>query len=180
MPVTEPDAPRVGRDEAWFGELYRTWHGDVQRYARRRVPSHEVDDVVSEVFSIAWRRRDEVDEIGRLWLLGTAHHRVQHERRSGARRRRLLDTVAPLPPVAPASAEVVDVLAALQRLSPADREVLTLVAWEDLTSEEVAAVLGCTVVAARVRLHRARRRLAVLLDRPLPARVPRSLAGETT
>ena len=35
-----------------------------------------------------------------------------------------------------------------------------LVAWEGLTPCEAAVVLGCTSTAARLRLHRARNRLA--------------------
>ena len=35
--------------------------------------------------------------------------------------------------------------------------------WEDLSAKEIAQVLGCSVSAASVRLHRARRRIKVLL-----------------
>jgi len=47
---------------------------------------------------------------------------------------------------------------ALCSLSEPDRELLLLVAWEGLTSAEAAEVLGISKVAARSRLHRARRR----------------------
>lgn len=53
--------------------------------------------------------------------------------------------------------------AALASLSERDQEVLRLVAWDGLTPAQVAVVLGCTPVAARTRLHRARGRLAVRL-----------------
>lgn len=155
--------PRAERDELWFAALYRGRHGDVLGYARRRVPAHEADDVVAEVFTTAWRRRHEVDDIGRVWLLAAAHHHVQHAARSGARRERVR-SAAPSPGVAHgASDAVLDVVAALGRLSSADREVLTLVAWEELTPAEVAAVLGSSAATVRVRLFRARRRLAALL-----------------
>jgi DNA-directed RNA polymerase specialized sigma24 family protein len=42
--------------------------------------------------------------------------------------------------------------------SRSDRELLLLVAWEGLTPAEAAAVLGISQVAARTRLHRARKR----------------------
>jgi RNA polymerase sigma-70 factor (ECF subfamily) len=45
-----------------------------------------------------------------------------------------------------------------------DREVLTLAAWEGLDAGEIATVMGCSRNAARIRLHRARRRLARELD----------------
>jgi RNA polymerase sigma-70 factor (ECF subfamily) len=52
---------------------------------------------------------------------------------------------------------------ALATLGPADREILRLCGWEELTPEEIAAVLGISRIAARSRLHRARRRLRAAL-----------------
>lgn len=69
-------------------------------------------------------------------------------------------------------------LAALARLSPADREVLTLSAWYDLPADEAARALQCSSSAYRVRLFRARRRLAELLTRPASAGVIAFVAGE--
>ena len=59
-----------------------------------------------------------------------------------------------------------ELLAALARLGPRDREALLLAAWEGLQGAELAAALGCSAAAAKVRLHRARRRLAAELDGP--------------
>ncbi len=55
------------------------------------------------------------------------------------------------------------VMAALARLDEADRELITLVAWEGLDRDQIATMLGCSRATIRVRLHRARRRLARLL-----------------
>jgi RNA polymerase sigma-70 factor (ECF subfamily) len=55
--------------------------------------------------------------------------------------------------------------AAFAELSERDREVLRLVAWEGVPLRDVAAALGCSTVAARVRYHRAKSRLAAKLDR---------------
>lgn len=54
---------------------------------------------------------------------------------------------------------------ALARLSEADRELLLLIAWDDLSPAEAAAVLGIKPATARVRLLRARRRLTQALSR---------------
>ena len=40
-----------------------------------------------------------------------------------------------------------------------DRELLQLIGWEQLDQRSAAQVLGCSVGALKVRLHRARRRL---------------------
>jgi hypothetical protein len=62
-------------------------------------------------------------------------------------------------------------------LSVADQEVLRLAAWEQLDTPALAYVLECSEVAARVRLHRATRRLRLLMTVPArpdaaPAPVP--------
>ncbi|MDF2806481.1 MAG: polymerase subunit sigma-24 [Cellulosimicrobium sp.] len=64
----------------------------------------------------------------------------------------------------PPTGEVSDVERALARLGPDDQELLRLVAWEELARDEIALVLGISRAAVRVRLHRARRRLAEQLD----------------
>jgi RNA polymerase sigma-70 factor (ECF subfamily) len=53
---------------------------------------------------------------------------------------------------------------ALRALRPRDREVLILSAWDELGAAEAAEVLGCSPTAYRIRLHRARRRFAQVLD----------------
>jgi DNA-directed RNA polymerase specialized sigma24 family protein len=49
---------------------------------------------------------------------------------------------------------------ALASLSESDRELLLLLAWEGLSNEQAARVLEIGPRALRVRVHRARRRLA--------------------
>jgi RNA polymerase sigma-70 factor (ECF subfamily) len=57
---------------------------------------------------------------------------------------------------------------ALDGLAAADRELLLLVAWEGLTPAEAAAALGISPVAARSRLHRARKRAMKALQQSGP------------
>ena len=52
-----------------------------------------------------------------------------------------------------------DVVTALRTLPERDQLVLTLIAWEELSVAQIAEVVGSSVVATRVRIHRARRRL---------------------
>ncbi|MBB2925529.1 RNA polymerase sigma factor [Cellulomonas cellasea] len=153
-----------------FEELWRAHSGRVLLFAARHVGPHDAQEVVAEVFLVLWRRLDDApaaaDEV-LPWLLGVARHVMANQRRADNRRTRLgqdLETVARLAESAGASTaeEVVEreaVLTALGSLSVADRETLLLVAWDGLTAEQAAQVLGCTTTAFRVRLHRARRRL---------------------
>lgn len=53
---------------------------------------------------------------------------------------------------------------ALAQLPAKEREVLTLHAWEGLTSSEIASCLGIRPATARKRLERARRRMRTALE----------------
>lgn len=153
-------------DEQRFEALWAAHSRAVLRYAARRVPSGDVDDVVAETFVVAWRRLAQVPDPALPWLLGVARGVVSNTARSADRRTalhlRLAETgQTPAGTWADArlgagSAVMAD---ALQRLSAADRELLTLIAWDGLTSAEAASALGCSRATLAVRLHRARSRL---------------------
>ncbi|HUN79225.1 MAG TPA: RNA polymerase sigma factor [Solirubrobacteraceae bacterium] len=153
--------------------LYRTHGHDILAYALRRAPSPEdAADAVAETFLVAWRRLSEVpaEPQARLWLYGVAHRVMLNLHRAERRRNRLaerlgteLRTLA-TPPSPDDRARAL--LAALQTLAPEDRELLLLVGWEELSPAQAATVLGISAVAARVRLHRARRRLRRALSDP--------------
>lgn len=154
-------------DEARFRELFEATFGAVRRYVHHRGGSDgSVDDVVAETFLVAWRRLDDVPRDDPVpWLLAVARNVWRNERRGRRRRLALLGRV-PTPPPTPPPSEPVEgegvdgVLAALAGLDASDQEILRLVAWDGLTAAQVGTVLGCSPGAARVRLHRARRRLA--------------------
>src|ERR1700733_4310110 len=63
--------------------------------------------------------------------------------------------------------------AACRALPAADRELLALSSWEGLDPGQIAVVLGCSRNAARIRLHRARKRFAGQLASS-PAQSPQS------
>jgi RNA polymerase sigma factor (sigma-70 family) len=167
------DADRVGeRREESFTALYVEHYPAIYAYVHRRLVGlgAEVSDVVADVFSVAWRRLDNVPEApeDRLWLYAVARRCVARAHRSGWRRWRLR---ARLSQEARATTEgrsedarVSLVREAMERLRPVDREVLRLVMWEGLAHAEAAQVLGCSTNAVAVRLHRARKRLRTALE----------------
>jgi RNA polymerase sigma-70 factor (ECF subfamily) len=156
-----------------FRHVYEAHHHRILGYALRRVERPEdAADVVAETFLVAWRRLDDIPE-GRealLWLYGTARRVLANLHRTERRRSRLVERlrreIASLPAVvSPAATEEVRaVLRALDQLREEDREILRLAAWEDLSHQEIAQVLRCSANAAKIRLHRARRRLAAQLS----------------
>jgi RNA polymerase sigma-70 factor (ECF subfamily) len=151
-----------------FEALYRAHAGAVRGYALRRTGAAAADDVVAEVFLVAWRRLDDVPSDPLPWLLG-AGRRVLANRRRGddrqaALREKLIAETASRPPVEGPSWDHDDrVLRALAGLGPEDREALLLVAWEGLTPARAARVLEVRPGTFAMRLHRARRRLARVL-----------------
>jgi RNA polymerase sigma factor (sigma-70 family) len=135
----------------------------VYRYARSRLPAAEAEDVVAEVFAIAWRK-GELPDNPRAWLLAVARRVMANQVRAQQRRDALVERVRAHPlPAGQDGVRLVGELDELGRalalLRPADREVIALLAAAELSTPEVAQVLGCTTATAATRVHRARRRL---------------------
>lgn len=161
--MAEGVAERRERFEAVYRELYAPICG----YTLRRVRQPEdAAEVVAETFATLWRRFDrcpEGDEL-RPWLFGVARRVLANQRRGERRRTALGERLA-----AHVDRDAFDVLGpteetselarAFARLSESDREVLSLVAWEGLTRDELAVALGTSRAVVRLRLHRARKRL---------------------
>jgi len=154
------------RGEEWFEELFRRHHGAVRAFCMRRA-GPDADDVLAEVFAVAWGKRDSAPEHARPWLYAIASRQVLKWHRSQGRRVRYEEQVAGWRSERPDEFEAVDerlsaqspVGAAMDRMRPDDAEILRLWAWEELSPAEIATVLGTSRTAARVRLHRARSRL---------------------
>lgn len=147
-----------------FEVLFERHHAIVRSYVLRRSARAAVDDVVADTFLIAWRRLDDVPEHALPWLLGVARRVLADQRRAGRRRRSLTERLLRESPALEAwspplglSAELTD---ALRVLSEREREALLLVAWDGLSPRDAAVVAGCSRPAFRVRLHRARGRVA--------------------
>lgn len=155
-----------------FSRLYREQGRAVLAYSLRRVEDREdAADVVAETFLIAWRRLAEVPPgaAAKLWLYAVARRVIANLHRSERRRTRLGGRLAEslraeLATHPAAGNEAAEVLRAMTELSDGDRELLLLVSWEGLSPSEAAKVLDISSLAARSRLHRARRRLRALLE----------------
>lgn len=150
-----------------FRAMYVANYARVLGYALRRAESAEdAADIVAETFLTAWRRMEDVPhgEETRLWLYGVARRVLANQRRGNVRRTRLGERLRQeLPELHVDSSAEADqhlglLRAAFDSLRPRDQEALALVAWEGLRTDEVAEALGCSRNAARVLLHRARRR----------------------
>ncbi|MFJ4526139.1 RNA polymerase sigma factor [Streptomyces sp. NPDC088810] len=148
----------------------------LHRFLLRRADADAVEDILSETLLALWRRIDdlpalatgsEVDPDTVLpWCYGVARGCLANARRADGRRRRLMQRLTlaqrPLPA---AGADHTDLYAALGTLRELDRELVLLWAWEGLAPRQIAEATGLTPNAVSIRLHRAKRRLAVQLER---------------
>ncbi len=165
----------VGEPEL-FARLFDRHAATVHRYLGRRV-GELADDLLSETFLIAFRRRaayrPEHVEV-RPWLLGIATNLVHGHVRAEQRRYRALaragaePTVPGTDPADSTDRLVAEALrgplaAALAGLAARDRDALLLLAWGQLSYEEIAAVLDIPIGTVRSRLNRARRRTRAAL-----------------
>lgn len=169
VPRTSPDSAVDPSEREWFTELFGRCYDELAAYFARRVAPSDIEDLVVEVFTITWRRRKDVDpKRARLWLYGVAANVLANYRRSSERRaaltlRIIQERMSATTAKEDERGEGALLLAGLEQLPPNDLEVLLLRVWDGLAISEVAAVLNCTPTAARVRLHRARRKLAAIL-----------------
>jgi RNA polymerase sigma factor (sigma-70 family) len=153
---------------ATFTAAFRRHYVQVYAYALRRVDESSAHDVVAETFLAAWRHLDRLPPDPLPWLYRTAGYCIANLSRGNRRQGRLGGRMAAAgEPTAPDHAEAVVESArlrgALAALTATDREALLLVAWEGLDHRAAAYAAGCSVTTFRVRLYRARRRLARLL-----------------
>ncbi|MET0275525.1 MAG: sigma-70 family RNA polymerase sigma factor [Acidimicrobiia bacterium] len=167
---------RLG-DRAAFDELVRRTHVDTYTLALRLTADEEdARDVVQDAYLKAWRALPDFrgDAQFTTWMYritaNTAYTAVKKRRRHRAES---LDAMVnePIelhpdlqPEGAAESSLALDELSmALEELSPKLRALVVLKDVYDLSHEEIAEELGISVAAAKVRLHRGRRKLRDLL-----------------
>ena len=176
-----------------FTDAYETHYAHVLGYLLRRSPVDDARDAASEVFTVVWRRLDEMPtDVGALpWMYGVAARVLTNQRRGNRRRRDLrirLDedvstrVVATVSAAAPSESKD-SLMVALNSLSNVDREILLLNAWEGLTASQIALRFEISRDAAKKRLTRAKAllvRATTQPERSLWARPPSDLAEGTT
>lgn len=169
----------IGTDPDLFELFYREHVEGLQRFVARRVGERErAADLTAEIFLAAIESAHRYRPgrgTPKAWLYGIARVQVANDRRRHgrelAREERirgsaLLDQedTARMDARIDAAAQSRQLYAAMDRLPEAERAVLELVALDELTVAEAAAAVGVRAVTARVRLHRARRKLGGELE----------------
>jgi RNA polymerase sigma factor (sigma-70 family) len=173
MDRRQRDVRRIRTDPDALEAFYREHVDAVQRFVARRVSSPELAaDLTADIFVAAMESADRYRAdrgTPSAWLYGIARHVVWAEYRRAGRERAapviagsaLLDgeDVTDILARIDAAASARDLYRAMNALSECERAVLELVAVDQLPVTEAADALGIGKVTARVRLHRARRRM---------------------
>jgi RNA polymerase sigma-70 factor (ECF subfamily) len=158
-------------DQDKFVATFRSHLQDISRYLTRRVELNQVEDLASEIFEIAWRKRESCPEGFELaWLYKIAGFVVSNHRKKLSRRATtvpLLDHDRSAPSAEDVALDGSSVAQAFDELSAKDRQVLALLVFEQLSIKEIAVVLGTTENNTSQRLKRARERLVKNLKQQL-------------
>ncbi|MEV0228088.1 RNA polymerase sigma factor [Nonomuraea sp. NPDC050786] len=156
------------REPEIFAALFDRHAPLLHRYAVRRLGPDAAEDVVSDTFLAAFKHRDRYDRSrpdARPWLYGIASNVIGKQKRTELSLYQAYVRSGVHPGVPPVEDEVNTLAvnrplaAALLKLKRGDRDVLLLVAWAELTYEEVATALGIPVGTVRSRLNRARTKI---------------------
>ncbi|MEV1244993.1 RNA polymerase sigma factor [Nonomuraea sp. NPDC050022] len=163
-------------DPEVFAELFDRYSAMLYRYVSKRLGPEPAEDIVGETFLVAFSRRKSYDPSypdARPWLFGILTKLVSRHHRTEAARYRALqrapvdaDVESPADRVAAgvtAQASRPELASALAALPAKDRDVLLLIAWGDLTYDEVAQALSIPIGTVRSRLNRGRRKVRAAL-----------------
>lgn len=136
-----------------FDTLYGRFRRFVHGIALSQVGKSDADDLVQEVFIVAYREIATLDEPAKFggWIATTTRRRASDLRRKRRITEGDVDAIGRDP--APTS-EALEVLRAIRALPEAYRETLVMRLVEGLTGPEIAELTGLTHESVRVNLHR--------------------------
>ena len=151
MSVMTEQEPRavLGYDDA-FETLFATAYRVAYRILGAR---GDADDVAGDVLAKAWLSWDRIESYAPAWVArASANAAISVARRRDVRERLRLAR----PRAADALVELRhDLVRALRRLPDRQREVLVLRYLADLTEQQVADALGCSIGTVKQHAHRA-------------------------
>ena len=151
-----------------FHEIYENYSQDVYRYACWLCGSaDDADDITSETFARAWVGKDAIrTETVKAYLFAIARNLYLQDYRKRKRQTDLSDSVADSSPapdrLAESRLELDRAMQAIQALSEAERTALLLRVQHELSYEEIARTMQLPLTTVKVKIHRARLKLAAL------------------
>lgn len=161
--LAQGHAPAAGL----FAQFYdRNYHAILTVAQQRLAGLADAEDATAETFRITLVHYLDGGELSLPWVYRVLRNVIGNEYQRVTRSDRLYERVGQHTAdtsFQPDSDDAIDIQRCLKDLQQEDRDIIYMAYWEDLTRSEIAAVLGISPVAVRVRLFRARRALALLL-----------------
>jgi RNA polymerase sigma-70 factor (ECF subfamily) len=149
-----------------FREIYERHSKDVYRYAFWLSGSAEdADDITSETFARAWAGGDEIrTETVKAYLFAIARNiylkGLRHTKRQSDLNPKHTDPKPPPEQVVESKLELQRAMNIIQSLPEADRAAFLLRVQHELPYEEIARTLQLPLTTVKVKVHRARLKLA--------------------
>ncbi len=161
-----------------FEQIYRAYGASLIRYAATSVPIDTAEDIVQDVFTNLWRRRQELDiALGELtpYLFGAVRNQARYHLRSMGTRERHSEAISYIPGAVPKEyASDSDLLAnelyngiqsALADIPDIQRETVVLRWIHGLAFSEISRILGISENAAMQYVSRIKRVIQPSLEK---------------
>ncbi|MCJ7434856.1 MAG: RNA polymerase sigma factor [Anaerolineales bacterium] len=151
-----------------FHEIYERYAKDVYRYACWLSGSaDDADDITSETFVRAWVSRGRIrTETVKAYLFAIARNLYLQDHRKAKRQIGINASLADSAPTpdqqVEARLELDRAMQVIQVLPEADRTAFLLRVQHELPYEEIARVMQLPLTTVKVKIHRARLKLAAL------------------
>jgi len=166
--VVRPDL--AASDHQRFRELYDRTYNRICAFVLRRLSEDAAADVVADTYLAVWRRIRDVPSDPRMadaWVFKTAYRVLANTRRGNRRRTALVDRIRqrPVDLSVPATLDSdTRIVRALELIRPEQRDLLLFKYWDDLDTDQIARIMGCSKNAAAVRLTRAQQALRTAFE----------------
>jgi len=151
-----------------FQDLYTSYAGDIYHFAYWLAgDSSEAEDITSETLIRAWVKYDKIrTETLRAYLLTIARN-IYLENKRNMPTQVILEDIYPDPAPSPEQQvefqfEIRSAQEFLGRLPEIDRTAFIMRVQQEMPYAEIARALGISLSAAKVKVHRVRRRLIAM------------------
>jgi RNA polymerase sigma-70 factor (ECF subfamily) len=144
-------------DQRAFGELHARYAAMVHAILLARLPPHDAEDQVQEVFLLAWKKLSQLEDAAGFgaWLSAIARNRAADCWRRHRPSEPLEEALADEHQADGSDvAEAHNVLAAIRGLPEAYRETLVMRLCEGMSGPEIAEITGLEPGSVRINLHR--------------------------
>jgi RNA polymerase sigma-70 factor, ECF subfamily len=150
-----------------FQDIYQRYSKDVYHFALYLSGNQALaEDITSDTFVRLWTSDEKTIRMltVKAYLFAIARHLYIDNRRL-ASRHAAIDPELPEPGVSPemraiVKSELREVLKLLQEIPEADRAALLMRVQQEMSYEDIARVLGISLAAVKIKIHRARLKLA--------------------